>query len=97
MTSSAENRVFSKISGSGTKLTVVPVFALFGRAGGAWNAMDKVDVSEMEAAVGVGLRLGMSKSVNGVVNHLDVSWPVNGTLADGFAGARISLLAHTSL
>ena len=77
--------------------TVVPVFALFGRAGGAWDAMDKVDVSEMEAAVGVGLRLGMSKSVNGVVNHLDVSWPVNGTLADGFAGARISLLAHTSL
>ena len=77
--------------------TIVPVFAAFVRTGGAWDAVDRIDLGDMEAAVGVGVRLGMSKSVQALVNYLDVSWPVNGALADGFAGARITLLALASL
>ncbi|MGL1936540.1 MAG: hypothetical protein OCD01_16025 [Fibrobacterales bacterium] len=81
--------------------TVVPVVAAFVNGGNAYDAIDEVDFNELRYNVGIGLRLGMSKSTQGVVNHLDIAWPLNGPLKNdswksGF-GPRISFRSMVSL
>jgi hypothetical protein len=56
--------------------TLVPAFAAFVDAGNTYSAYDSVDVRDLHYAVGVGLRLGASRSVQKVVNHIDLSWPI---------------------
>lgn len=77
--------------------TVVPLLAAFVRSGGAWSGIDRINLREMESAAGVGMRFGLSKSVKGVVNYIDLSWPLTGALADGLSGWRFSIVAHSSL
>jgi len=57
--------------------TLVPAFAAFVDAGNTYSAYDSVDVRDLHYSVGIGLRLGASRSVQKVVNHIDVSWPIN--------------------
>ncbi len=81
--------------------TVVPVIATFFNAGNAYETFSDVDLNELRYNVGFGLRLGMSKSTQGVVQHVDVAWPLNGPLKDGSwktgFGARVSIVAMLSL
>jgi len=60
--------------------TVVPVFAAFLRAGETANDVHLFEPRDLTYAVGFGVRFVMTKSVTGLVNHLDVSWPLNGPL-----------------
>ncbi|MGL1903416.1 MAG: hypothetical protein OCC49_14855 [Fibrobacterales bacterium] len=81
--------------------TVVPVITTFINGGNAYDAIDQVDLSELRYNVGIGLRLGMTKSTEGVVNHLDIAWPLNGPLKNdswksGF-GPRVSFRSMISL
>jgi hypothetical protein len=77
--------------------TVVPVFATFINGGNVYQSYDAVELKTLQYSAGLGLRLGLSKSTQGVVNHVNVSWPLNGPLQDGFSGVRFSLLAKASL
>jgi hypothetical protein len=62
--------------------TVVPVFAVFARAGETANAIHEFEPDDLTYAVGFGVRFVMTKSVTGLVNHFDFSWPLNGPLVD---------------
>jgi hypothetical protein len=76
--------------------TVVPVFAAFADAGQVQKSLHAFEPDDMQYVMGLGVRLALSKSVYGVVNHLNVSWPVNGPLRDG-AVPRVSLVGLLSL
>ncbi len=56
--------------------TLVPAFAAFVNAGNTYSAYDSVDVRNLHYAVGIGLRLGASRSVQKVMNHIDLAWPI---------------------
>ena len=76
--------------------TLVPVFAAFTEAGQVQESLKDFAMEDMQYVVGLGVRLAMSRSVYGVVNHINVSWPVNGPLQDGWM-PRISVLGLLSL
>ena len=69
---SAEQRYFPPFEFG----TLVPAFAVFLNAGNTWSAYNGVDMHNLHYAAGLGLRLGQSRSVQKVVNHLDISWPL---------------------
>lgn len=56
--------------------TLVPAFALFINAGNTFSGYSDFDPGQLHYSVGFGLRLGASKSVQKVVNHFNLSWPV---------------------
>jgi len=76
--------------------TALPVFAAFADAGQVKESLRAFEPDDMQYVVGLGLRVALSKSVYGVVNHINVSWPVNGPLRDG-AVPRLSVLGLFSL
>lgn len=57
-------------------LTVVPAFAVFAGVGQISSTPEPWEESRWRAGVGFGLRFGMSRSIDGVVNHLSFSRPV---------------------
>ncbi len=56
--------------------TFVPAFAVFINGGNTYSTYDAVNLKDMHYAVGVGLRLGATRSVQKVVNHINVVWPL---------------------
>jgi hypothetical protein len=56
--------------------TLVPALAVFTTAGNAWRSRADVDMADLHYSVGFGLRLGATRSVQKVVNHLNVVWPL---------------------
>lgn len=66
--------------------TAIPVPAVFLSAGNGWRNIDSIDLEELEYSAGLGLRVGLSKSVLGIVNAFNVSWPLNGPRAEGLSG-----------
>jgi hypothetical protein len=69
----AEQRFFPGIEFG----TLVPAFALYGQAGNTFPAYDQVDLGDLHYTVGVGLRLGFSKTVQKLVYHLNLSQPID--------------------
>ena len=57
--------------------TLVPAFAIYGDAGNAFPSYDDVDMGNLHYSVGVGLRLGFSKTVQKLVYHLNLSQPID--------------------
>jgi hypothetical protein len=74
--------------------TLVPALALFANAGNTFTAWDKFDPRDLHYAIGFGLRLGASKSVQKVVNHLNLTWPVGDKY---LTGPVFALIAKKSL
>lgn len=68
----AEQRLFPPIEVG----TFAPALALFFNAGNAWNSRNDVDVGDMHYSAGIGLRLGATRSVQKVVNHINLAWPL---------------------
>lgn len=66
--------------------TAIPVPAVFLSAGNGWRDIESIDLEELEYSAGLGLRVGLSKSVLGIVNAFNVSWPLNGPRAEGLSG-----------
>ncbi len=56
--------------------TVVPAFAVFVNAGNTYDSPEAVNLKNMHYAAGLGLRLGATRSVQKVVNHINVVWPL---------------------
>jgi hypothetical protein len=50
--------------------------AIFFNAGNTYSETEDVDASNLHYSLGLGLRLGASKSVHKVVNHINLSFPL---------------------
>jgi hypothetical protein len=74
--------------------TLVPAFALFADAGNTFKSYEEFDPDNLHYALGFGVRLGYSKSVQKVVNHLNISWPIGDKY---LTGPSISLIAKKNL
>lgn len=75
--------------------TVAPVFAVFFKAGETSASMHEFEPKDLTYVAGFGVRFVMTKSVSGLVNHINLSWPLNGPLVD--KTPRFSLVALLSL
>ncbi len=73
-------------------LTIVPALAVFGNAGNTFPAYDEFDWDNLHYAVGAGLRLGFTKTVQKLVWHFNLSRPVGEERLDGWVfGFRVKL------
>ena len=68
---SAEQRIFPPWEFA----TVAPALAAFVNAGNAWDD-GNLRAGDLHYAAGIGLRLGATRSVQKVVNHINLTWPV---------------------
>lgn len=68
----AEQRLFPAFEAG----TLVPAFAVFANAGNTFPGYREFDMDKLHYAVGFGLRLGASKSVQKVINHINFSFPL---------------------
>ncbi len=75
--------------------TVAPVFAAFFKAGETSSRVHLFEPDDLTYIAGLGIRFAMTKSVSGLVNHLDFSWPLNGPLVSPYP--RIALIGLFSL
>lgn len=77
--------------------TVVPVFTAYINGGNVFQDVDDYEFEELMWIAGLGARFGMSKSPKGVINIVNIGWPLNGPLENGIKGLRFSVLANVSL
>ncbi len=56
--------------------TLAPALAVFVNAGNAWNGDVRPQPGDLHYAAGLGLRLGATRSVQKVVNHINLTWPL---------------------
>ncbi|MCL2282978.1 MAG: hypothetical protein FWC26_06645 [Fibromonadales bacterium] len=77
-------------------LTQIPSFSLFLTAGQATDRLRAFEPSDLIYMAGIGLRGSSSKSVQGIVSHINLSWPLNGGLKDGFS-PRFSFIGKMEL
>jgi len=77
-------------------LTQIPSFTAFLTAGQTTDRLRAFEPRNLIYMAGIGLRISSSKSVQGVVNHINLSWPLNGELKDGFA-PRFSFVGKLEL
>lgn len=86
----AEQRLFPEFE----LLTMVPAFAAYVTAGNTFPAWRDFDPADLHYSLGLGLRLGRSKSTQKVVQHINVNFP----LGDKYLkGPVVSILARKSL
>ena len=77
-------------------LTQIPSFAMFLAAGEATDRLHAFEPKDLLYVAGIGLRISSSKSVQGVVSHINLSWPLNGELGKSFA-PRFSFVGKLEL
>ncbi len=71
--------------------TVVPALAVFLNAGNTFSSYETVDLRDLHYALGLGLRLGATRSVQKVINHINVVWPLGEKNLDSWSwGIRAS-------
>jgi hypothetical protein len=68
----AEQRFFTALEIG----TVVPALAVFADAGNTFPGYSDFDWNRLHYAAGLGLRLGLTKSTQKLVNHVNLSWPI---------------------
>ena len=86
----AEQRLFPSFEVG----TVVPALAVFANAGNTFKDYETFDPDKLHYSLGLGLRLGASKSTQKVVNHINLSWPVG---EKELSGPVFSIRAKKSL
>lgn len=75
-------------------LTLVPAFTLFLAAGNTFPTYAEFDPADLHYSLGLGLKIGRSKSPTKSVQHINLSWPLG---EEGLAGPRVSISAKRSL
>lgn len=78
-------------------LTVVPALAVFAGAGQVSSTPEPWEGTGWKAGFGFGLRFGMSRSIDGVVNHLSISRPWGGASPFALKPWMISFGSRQSL
>ncbi len=86
----AEQRLFPEFEW----LTMVPAFAAFVNAGNTFPSASAFAPDDLHYSIGVGLRLGRSKSTLKVVQHINVTFPLGD---DYLKGPVVSILAKKNL
>ncbi|MDB5047073.1 MAG: hypothetical protein JWO30_144 [Fibrobacteres bacterium] len=81
----AEQRLFPSFEAG----TLVPAFAVFANAGNTFPSYSQMDLHDLHYSVGFGLRLGASKSVQKVVNHVNFSFPLDKEFQGGSVWDKI--------
>lgn len=89
---SLEQRYFPEIEIG----TVVPVFSAFLGVGETTDRISAFEPRDLEYLVGLGLRFGMTKSIMRSVSHINLAWPVYGSLERGIL-PKISIMGKFSL
>ncbi len=77
-------------------LAQIPSFAVFLAAGQTTDRLRDFEPNDLTYMAGIGLRVSNSKSVQGVVNHINLSWPLNDKLNKGFT-PRFSFVGKLEL
>jgi hypothetical protein len=77
-------------------LTQIPSFAAFLTAGEATDKLRNFEPDHLSYMAGIGLRVSSSKSVQGVVSHINLSLPLNGERELG-RGFRFSFIGKLEL
>lgn len=86
----AEQRFFPEFE----VLTFVTSLAGFLAAGNTFPSYGDFDAGDLHYSLGLGLRLGRSKSTTKMVQHINVSWPVG---EDRLSGLAVSVFAKRNL
>ncbi len=86
----AEQRLFPAFE----FLTLVPAFSAILSAGNTYPDYSVFDPADLHYSLGLGLRLGRSKSTQKIVQHINVVWPLGEA---NLPGPVISVLAKASL
>jgi hypothetical protein len=89
---SLEQRYFPEIEIG----TVVPVFSAFLGVGEVTDRISAFEPRDLEYLVGLGVRFGMTKSIMRSVSHINLTWPVYGSLERSFV-PKISIMGKFSL
>ena len=76
--------------------TQIPSFTAFVVAGQATERLRNFEPRDFIYMAGIGMRASSSKSVQGIVSHINLSWPLNGDLKDGFI-PRFSFIGKMEL
>jgi hypothetical protein len=58
-------------------LTVIPAMAVFASAGNTFSDPEIFELNNLHSAVGIGLRLGLSRSAEKSVSHINLAWPLD--------------------
>ncbi len=77
--------------------TAVPALAVFLNGGDVFPTRKDFEWDELHYSAGIGLRVGATRSVQKVVNHINISFPIDGKYRDILPGWRFTVLAKTSL
>jgi hypothetical protein len=75
----AEQRLFPTFEAG----TIVPAFAVFANAGNTFPDYERLDLDKLHYSVGIGLRLGASKTVQKLVHHVNLSFPLDDEFQKG--------------
>ena len=76
--------------------TVVPVFTAFVGVGETTNRISAFEPRDLEYLAGLGFRFGMTKSIMRSVSHINLSWPIHGSLERSVI-PKISIIGKFSL
>ncbi len=76
--------------------TLIPAFATFLQAGNTFPSYRDFIWDDLHYSAGIGLRTGLSRSTQGVVNHLNISAPLNSKYYDAL-NWTLSIVAKASL
>lgn len=79
--------------------TAVPALALFLNGGKTWESYQDADLSNLYYSAGFGLRIGAVRSVQKIVQHLNVAFPLEPKYREnlGWYGMQLSLRATLNL
>jgi len=57
--------------------TIIPAFAIFTSSGNTFEKQKNVNFNELNSSIGIGLRLGLSRSSEKIISHFNISWPLS--------------------
>jgi hypothetical protein len=77
--------------------TAVPALAVFLNAGNTFEAYDKFEWSNLHYGAGFGIRIGATRSVQKVVNHLNLSFPLDSKYRRILDTWKFTLVAKATL
>ena len=73
-------------------MTIIPAISVFTSTGNTFSN-NNISIDKLHSSIGIGLRFGLSRSAGAIVNHINLSWPVDSQIK----GPTISIHAKNSL
>ncbi len=77
--------------------TAIPVFAVFLNAGNTFSSSRELNLNGLHYSAGIGLRVGLTRSVQKIINHINLAIPLDRQTKVSFNNLVFSILAKTNL